>query len=83
MKLNLLLAEGTGFSFAAAWPLLLLLVLFIGLMIFNVFSNKKRQAEYEKKLDYLKDHTSLPDEVDMKKVNDLLAEINGMVVSQS
>lgn len=39
--------------------------------------------EYEKKLDYLKDHTSLPDEVDMKKVNDLLAEINGMVVSQS
>lgn len=40
-------------------------------------------GEYEKKLDYLKDHTSLPDEVDMKKVNDLLAEINGMVVSQS
>lgn len=40
-------------------------------------------GEYEKKLDYLKDHTSIPDEVDMKKVNDLLAEINGMVVSQS
>ena len=54
MKLNLLLAEGTGFSFATAWPLLLLLVLFIGLMIFNVFSNKKRQAEYEKKLEELK-----------------------------
>ena len=34
----------------------------------------------EKKLDYLKDHTYLPDEVDMKKVNDLLEEINGTVV---
>ena len=38
--------------------------------------------KYEKKLDYLKDHTSLPDDVDMKKVNDLVAEINGMVVSK-
>ena len=54
MKLNLLLAEGAGFSFATAWPLLLLLVLFVGLMIFNTFSNKKRQAEYEKKLEELK-----------------------------
>lgn len=40
-------------------------------------------GEYEKKLDYLKEHTALPDEVDLKKVNDLIAEINGMVVSQS
>lgn len=39
--------------------------------------------EYEKKLDYLKDHTTLPDEVDMNKVMDLVAEINGMVVNQS
>ncbi len=55
MKLSLLLAEeSAGFSFATAWPLLLLLVLFVGLMIFNVFSNKKRQAEYEKKLEELK-----------------------------
>lgn len=39
--------------------------------------------EYEKKLDYLKDHTTLPDEVDMNKVMDLVAEINEMVVNQS
>ena len=39
--------------------------------------------EYEKKLDYLKEHTTLPDEVNMSKVMDLVAEINGMVVSQS
>ncbi len=39
--------------------------------------------EYGKKLDYLKEHTTLPDEVDMSKVMDLVAEINGMVVSQS
>lgn len=39
--------------------------------------------EYEKKLDYLKEHTTLPDEVDMSKVTDLVEEINGMVVSQS
>lgn len=39
--------------------------------------------EYEKKLDYLKDHTTLPDEVDINKVMDLVAEINGMVVNQS
>lgn len=39
--------------------------------------------EYEKKLDYLKEHTALPDEVDMNKVTDLVEEINGMVVSQS
>lgn len=38
--------------------------------------------EYEKKLDYLKEHTTLPDEVDMSKVTDLVEEINGMVVSQ-
>lgn len=36
--------------------------------------------KYEKKLDYLKDHTKLPNDVDMKKVNDLVAEINGGVV---
>ena len=54
MKLNLLLAEEAGFTFATAWPLLLLVVLFVGLMIFNTFSNKKRQAEYEKKLEELK-----------------------------
>ena len=35
---------------------------------------------YEKKLDYLKDHTKLPDDVDMKKVNDLVEEINRGVV---
>lgn len=39
--------------------------------------------EYEKKLDYLKEHTTLPDEVNMSKVMDLVAEINGMVVNQS
>lgn len=39
--------------------------------------------EYEKKLDYLKEYTTLPDEVNMSKVMDLVAEINGMVVNQS
>lgn len=36
--------------------------------------------EYEKKLDYLKTHTDLPDEPDMDKVNDLLSGINYSVV---
>lgn len=37
----------------------------------------------EKRLDYDKANTALPDEADMSKVMDLVAEINGMVVSQS
>ena len=37
--------------------------------------------EYEKKLDTLSHSTKLPDNVDMKKVKDLVAEINGMVVA--
>ena len=38
-------------------------------------------SEYERKLDYLKDHTSLPDEVDMNKVLDLVEDINGKVIN--
>lgn len=37
----------------------------------------------EKRLDYDKENTLLPDEVDMEKVNDLFAEINESVVNQS
>lgn len=37
----------------------------------------------EKRLDYDKENTLLPDEVDMEMVNDLFAEINELVVNQS
>lgn len=36
--------------------------------------------EYEKRLDYDKENTSLPEKVDMNKINDLVATINEMVV---
>lgn len=36
--------------------------------------------EYENKLDYLKCHTELPDDVDMNKIMDLVANVNEMVV---
>lgn len=39
--------------------------------------------DLEKRLDYDKENTLLPDEVDMEKVNDLFAEINELVVNQS
>lgn len=39
--------------------------------------------DLEKRLDYDKENTLLPDEVDMGKVNDLFAEINESVVNQS
>lgn len=39
--------------------------------------------DLEKRLDYDKENTLLPDEVDMEKVNDLFAEINESVVNQS
>lgn len=39
--------------------------------------------DLEKRLDYDKENTLLPDEVNMEKVNDLLAEINELVVNQS
>lgn len=38
-------------------------------------------AEYERRLDYAADNTDLPDEPDMDKVQELVMEINGMVVS--
>lgn len=39
--------------------------------------------DLEKRLDYDKENTLLPDEVNMEKVNDLFAEINELVVNQS
>lgn len=39
--------------------------------------------DLEKRLDYDKENTLLPDEVDMEMVNDLFAEINELVVNQS
>ena len=36
--------------------------------------------ELEKRLDYDKNNTSLPETVDMKKVNDLVATVNEMIV---
>lgn len=39
--------------------------------------------DLEKRLDYDKENTLLPDEVNMEKVNDLFAEINELVVDQS
>ena len=57
MNLTMLLAEGeqpAAGGFAQAWPLLLILVLFLALMIWNMFSGKKRQNESEKMLNELK-----------------------------
>lgn len=39
--------------------------------------------DLEKRLDYDKENTLLPNEVNMEKVNDLFAEINELVVNQS
>lgn len=39
--------------------------------------------DLEKRLDYDKENTLLPDEVNMEKVNNLFAEINELVVNQS
>lgn len=36
--------------------------------------------EYERKLDYLKDHTDLPEDVDMEKIKKLVEKINEAVV---
>lgn len=35
---------------------------------------------YEKKLDYLKDHTNLPEQVDYDKINDFVASVNERII---
>lgn len=57
MNLTMLLAEGeqaNAGGFAASWPILLVLVLFLALIVWNMFSGKKRQKESEKMLNELK-----------------------------
>ncbi len=54
MNLNMLLSDSAAGGFAQAWPLLLVLVLFIALMLWNVLSGRKRQNESEKMLSELK-----------------------------
>ena len=57
MNLTMLLAEGeqtNAGGFAASWPILLVLVLFLALMVWNMFSGKRRQNESEKMLNELK-----------------------------
>lgn len=56
MNFNMLLAEGeqAAGGLAASWPILLVLVMFLALMVWNMFSGKKRQNESEKMLNELK-----------------------------